>query len=225
MSYKEIYEYLRFIIFRPSSSISLEHPLGEGTKNKYVVPKEVDPYVFYCSDCKITSVGYEVLCPICGKLMKQPRFNLLKSEENDNQSCILCHQNKCPECNLEMNGNKSCKQECPYCETMYHYHCWIMTMKEFGKCGHCLEKIPPEFDKLFSIKQQRNPQKVEVLKNSEKSPLKVEKLITEKQQEVSNEIDEAELIAKFETETGKNAIWGNKMTKNYLKWKERNYSL
>jgi len=46
----------------------------------------------------------------------------------------------------------------------------------------------------------------------------------EKLQEISNNKDETELMAKFKAETGKNAIWGNKMTKNYLKWKEHNYS-
>ena len=228
MSYKEIYQYLRFIILRPSSSTQLEYPLGEDHQNKLVIPKQVEPYVFYCSDCKITSVGYEVLCPICGKLMKQPRFDLLKSEKNENPSCILCHNNKCPECNLEMNGDKSCKQACPYCESIYHYHCWIMTMEQFGKCGHCMEKPPPEFEKLISKKQNENSKNIENLKliskkqkdNHEKKDEK--EVISKTKEEKTKDIDEENLMAKFKAETGKNAIWGNKITKNYLQWKKRN---
>ena len=228
MSYKEIYQYLKFILFRSSNSTPLEYPLGQGSQDKLVVPKQVEPYVFYCSECKITSVGYEVLCPKCGKLMIQPRFKSLKSEKNNNQSCVLCHNTKCPECNLEINGNKSCKQACPYCESMYHYHCWIMTMKEFGKCGHCLEKPPPEFEKLISKKQKEISENIKekksISKKQRENAVKTDetKPISKKQQEKPPEMDEAKLIAKFEAETGKNAIWGNKLTKNYLKWKERN---
>ncbi len=211
MSYKEIYQYLRFIVLRTSSSTPLESPINQNSQDKYMIPKQVEPYVFYCTECKITSVGYEVLCPICGKLMKQPRFDLLRSENVDNQSCVLCHNNKCPECNLEMNGDRSCKQTCPYCESMYHYHCWIMTIKEFGKCGHCLEKPPPEFDKLISKKQKKNPINTDEIK-----------LVSKKQEGTNLDMDETILMAKFEAETGKNAIWGNKITKNYIKWKESN---
>ncbi|MBD3256543.1 MAG: hypothetical protein GF383_15720 [Candidatus Lokiarchaeota archaeon] len=39
-------------------------------------------------------------------------------------------------------------------------------------------------------------------------------------QKVSNEESEMELQTRFEAETGKNAIWGGKRTKGYLKWKK-----
>ncbi|MFX1276379.1 MAG: hypothetical protein ACFFBP_04535 [Promethearchaeota archaeon] len=192
MSYGEIYKFLRLIFIR-SSSISIEETLNdEFQEEKFVSPKNVDPYIFFCSFCNVTSVGYEVLCPICGKRMRQPRFSLMESNLNKNESCLICHDIKCPECNLELNGNESCIQDCPYCESLYHYHCWKITMEKFGKCGHCLEKPPPDFEKLISLEHQKK-------------------------------LNEPELMAKFEAETGKKATWGNRITKNYLKWKEKNY--
>lgn len=191
MSYREIYEYMRFIFFRSSSNIPQEQE-GESNREKYTTPKQVELYVFYCDQCKVTSVGYEVLCPICGLIMRQPRFSLIKVDNHEKNSCVLCHRNKCPECNLEMKGDDSCFQECPYCENFYHLHCWIKTIKEFGKCGQCLEEIPPtEFEKIIALKEQKKP-------------------------------NEEEIMAKYELETGKKAIWGNRITKVYLKWKECN---
>lgn len=42
-------------------------------------------------------------------------------------------------------------------------------------------------------------------------------------EEVTEDLDEEALMAKFEEETGKNAVWRGKVTQNYQDWKEENY--
>lgn len=42
--------------------------------------------------------------------------------------------------------------------------------------------------------------------------------------ELAEAIAENDLMLQFEKETGKNAIWGAKKTKGYLKWKENHNS-
>lgn len=62
-------------------------------------------------------------------------------------SCVICHQIQCPDsaCKLPIasaDGNQ-CRTECPYCERLYHKHCWDQTISSFGKCGFCLKTPPP----------------------------------------------------------------------------------
>jgi len=111
-------------------------------KKKPIMPKEVEPYVFYCSECDITSLGYDVFCPVCAKRMKRPELATPKDPEQI--SCIICHSKICPECKKNITGDDPCYEECPYCERSYHKHCWEKTMQIFGKCGQCLERPPSQ---------------------------------------------------------------------------------
>ena len=63
-------------------------------------------------------------------------------------SCVICHQLECPDgaCQLTIAApdGHQCRVECPYCERLYHKHCWDQTISSFGKCGFCLKAPPPE---------------------------------------------------------------------------------
>jgi len=63
-------------------------------------------------------------------------------------SCVICHQLECPDgaCQLTIAApdGHQCRVECPYCERLYHKHCWDQTISSFGKCGFCLKTPPPE---------------------------------------------------------------------------------
>ena len=130
------------IIFLGSNSQEDSFMQMNEEKKIPLVPKEVEPYVFYCSDCDITSLGYDVFCPVCSKRMKRPELATPKDPENI--SCIICHSKICPVCNKNITGDDNCYEECPYCEHSYHKHCWEKTMQVFGKCGHCLERPPSQ---------------------------------------------------------------------------------
>ena len=112
---------------------------SEEGEPEYITPKEVEPYEFYCSNCKKKFQGYEVYCPICNKRMKlydeSYKINKMKVNEKNKNKCVLCHE--------ELKAEIYDIEECPYCESKYHKGCWIRTIKEFGKCGFCME-IPPD---------------------------------------------------------------------------------
>ncbi|HME52992.1 MAG TPA: hypothetical protein VKM55_12295 [Candidatus Lokiarchaeia archaeon] len=61
-------------------------------------------------------------------------------------SCIICHKIPCPQCGNPLDtpepNVETCKAECPYCNRMYHKHCWDQTIASFGKCGFCLRPPP-----------------------------------------------------------------------------------
>lgn len=61
-------------------------------------------------------------------------------------SCIICHKIPCPQCGNPLDSPEpnveTCKAECPYCNRMYHKHCWDQTIASFGKCGFCLRPPP-----------------------------------------------------------------------------------
>nr|MDO8112765.1 hypothetical protein [Candidatus Sigynarchaeota archaeon] len=61
-------------------------------------------------------------------------------------SCIICHKIPCPQCGNMLDSPEpnveTCKAECPYCNRMYHKHCWDQTIASFGKCGFCLRPPP-----------------------------------------------------------------------------------
>ncbi|MFX1381691.1 MAG: nitrous oxide reductase family maturation protein NosD [Promethearchaeota archaeon] len=118
-------------------------------KMKITTPIEVKPYEFFCFSCKKKSIGHEVFCPTCSQRMKlyDPSKTLvspLKKEKRDQNKCILCFQSTCPTCNSNLIGENNCFEECPYCESVYHRHCWNKTIHSFGKCGFCLEPPPTE---------------------------------------------------------------------------------
>ncbi|MHA1327882.1 MAG: hypothetical protein ACTSRH_11240 [Promethearchaeota archaeon] len=62
-------------------------------------------------------------------------------------SCVICHQIECPTCSLKIadSEHESCYIACPHCERAYHKHCWEKTIKNYGKCGFCLQEPPPGF--------------------------------------------------------------------------------
>ncbi|MHA1413975.1 MAG: hypothetical protein ACTSO4_15325 [Promethearchaeota archaeon] len=62
-------------------------------------------------------------------------------------SCVICHQIECPTCSLKIADSlhESCYITCPHCERAYHKHCWEKTIKNYGKCGFCLQEPPPGF--------------------------------------------------------------------------------
>lgn len=130
------------IIFLGSDSQDEYYTQSHEEKKGPIVPKEVEPYVFYCSDCDITSLGYDVFCPVCSKRMKRPE--LATSKDPEQITCIICHSKNCPVCKEEITGADKCFEECPYCERSYHKHCWEKTMQVFGKCGQCLERPPSQ---------------------------------------------------------------------------------
>ena len=138
---EDIYRQPRLIFLRPESQAEFYEQARE-EKKEPIIPKEVEPYVFYCSDCDITSLGYDVYCPVCAKRMKQPQLATPKDQEKI--TCIICHSKNCPVCEKSINGDDACFEECPYCERSYHKHCWEKTMQVFGKCGQCLEKPPDQ---------------------------------------------------------------------------------
>jgi len=111
--------------------------------HKPIIPKEVEPYEFYCAKCDQKSLGYQVFCPTCGDRMKQPKLASMHNPDEKVQ-CVICHTETCATCNHGITGEDSCYEECPYCERSYHKHCWNKTMQAFGKCGFCLETPPPE---------------------------------------------------------------------------------
>ena len=61
-------------------------------------------------------------------------------------SCIICHKIPCPQCSNPLDtpepNVETCHEKCPYCERMYHKHCWDQTIASFGKCGFCLRPPP-----------------------------------------------------------------------------------
>ena len=61
-------------------------------------------------------------------------------------SCIICHKIPCPQCGNPLDtpeaNVETCHEKCPYCERMYHKHCWEQTIASFGKCGFCLRPPP-----------------------------------------------------------------------------------
>ena len=148
-TWRDIYREPR-LIFARMEDIYRDSPFffARDKEKVDIIPKQVDPYEFYCSHCDITSIGYEVYCQICGRRMRQPSLASLEPDNDENATCVICHQKKCPECDRDLYGEEPCFEECPYCESAYHKHCWIKTMKVFGKCGHCLENPPPELEKL-----------------------------------------------------------------------------
>jgi len=156
---EDIYRQPR-IIFLGSDSQNEYYTQAYEEKKGPIVPKEVEPYVFYCSDCDITSLGYDVFCPVCSKRMKRPELAALKDPEKI--TCIICHSRKCPVCEKEITGEEACFEECPYCERSYHKHCWEKTMQVFGKCGQCLERPPNQLVdgdiKSEQIAVKSNPQ-------------------------------------------------------------------
>ena len=91
------------IIFLGSESQEQYYSQSREEKNEPIVPKEVEPYVFYCSDCDITSLGYDVFCPVCSKRMKQPQLATPKDPEKI--SCLICHSKICPVCEKNIFGD------------------------------------------------------------------------------------------------------------------------
>ena len=75
-------------------------------------------------------------------------FNLISKKifEVSVVSCVICHKIECPTCQVKIAGpeKESCHVDCPYCDRSYHKHCWVQTIKAFGKCGFCLKIPPPE---------------------------------------------------------------------------------
>ncbi|MFO7796105.1 MAG: hypothetical protein ACQERB_10265 [Promethearchaeati archaeon] len=72
-------------------------------------------------------------------------FNLISKKifEVSVIACVICHDIECPTCSLKIAGEgETCHVACPYCDRVYHKHCWDQTIKSFGKCGFCL-KVPP----------------------------------------------------------------------------------
>ncbi|MBN2153947.1 MAG: hypothetical protein JW839_20995 [Candidatus Lokiarchaeota archaeon] len=61
-------------------------------------------------------------------------------------SCIICHKIPCVTCGNVLDSPdpnvETCKAECPYCNRVYHKHCWDQTIASFGKCGFCLRPPP-----------------------------------------------------------------------------------
>nr|MDO8088213.1 hypothetical protein [Candidatus Sigynarchaeum springense] len=61
-------------------------------------------------------------------------------------SCIICHKIPCVTCGSLLDSPdpnvETCKAECPYCNRVYHKHCWDQTIASFGKCGFCLRPPP-----------------------------------------------------------------------------------
>ncbi|MEX2729176.1 MAG: hypothetical protein Q6353_018115, partial [Candidatus Sigynarchaeum springense] len=61
-------------------------------------------------------------------------------------SCIICHKIPCVTCGNPLDSPdanvETCKAECPYCNRVYHKHCWDQTIASFGKCGFCLRPPP-----------------------------------------------------------------------------------
>ena len=156
---EDIYRQPR-IIFLGSDSQNEYFTQAHEEKKGPIMPKEVEPYVFYCSDCDITSLGYDVFCPVCSKRMKRPELATAKDPESI--TCIICHSKKCPVCEKDISGDEACYEECPYCERSYHKHCWEKTMQVFGKCGQCLERPPSQLVdgdiKSEEIAVESNPQ-------------------------------------------------------------------
>lgn len=63
-------------------------------------------------------------------------------------SCIICHKIPCVTCGNVLDSPdpnvETCKAECPYCNRVYHKHCWDQTIASFGKCGFCLRPPPAD---------------------------------------------------------------------------------
>jgi ubiquitin-protein ligase len=61
-------------------------------------------------------------------------------------SCIICHKIPCVTCTNPLDSPdpnvETCKVECPYCNRVYHKHCWDQTIASFQKCGFCLRPPP-----------------------------------------------------------------------------------
>ena len=74
-------------------------------------------------------------------------FNLISKKifEVSAVACVICHKIECPFCSARIAGfGEPCHAECPHCERAYHNHCWVQTIKSFGKCGFCLKAPPPD---------------------------------------------------------------------------------
>ena len=150
------------IFLRDGSYVSVPSP------PKYVEPKDIKPYVFYCSSCDEEFSGFQVFCPKCRKRMKRIHMTTINPDDNNLQKCVICHSEKCPKCGLGINGNDSCHEECPYCESQYHKHCWDITIEKFGKCGHCLEEPPRELINGNDIETEEN-EDIETKDNKDKN--------------------------------------------------------
>jgi len=134
---------------RPQTNPEYERFVFRDDKDpEFITPKEVQPYEFYCSNCNEKSLGYSIYCSKCGvrmKLLSSATHKRPKDvKEQDKTKCVLCHSDKCPVCQKPLIGKPSCHEECPFCERIYHEHCWINTIKNTGKCSFCLESPPPE---------------------------------------------------------------------------------
>jgi len=134
------------IIFREERNLYENY---ESEKPKIITPKEVKPYEFYCFSCQKKFIGHQVFCPECGERMKifDPSITSslpLKKERNNLNKCVLCHQSTCPTCTTDNSEGNACFEECPYCESIYHKHCWDIVIQKFGRCAFCLESPPQE---------------------------------------------------------------------------------
>ena len=152
---RNMYNQSSSIIHNHRTQTSLSGFSQIAPQKKSITPKEIAPYEFYCSKCDKKSIGYQVFCPTCGERMSQPEL-APKSDSPEKYSCVICHSSTCSSCSHNMNGEHSCYEECPYCGRSYHRHCWDETIKEFGKCGFCLETPPPELmPESFEMKTDR----------------------------------------------------------------------
>jgi hypothetical protein len=68
--------------------------------------------------------------------------------------------------------------------------------------------------RLFRKEHKKVPEpEPEPIPEPEPEPIKEEEVVKEV-------IEKTDLMREFEAETGKKAIWGGKITKGFLKWKE-----
>jgi len=159
-----------------------------------IIPKDIVPYEFYCSFCDETSFGYTVYCPNCERRMQQP--GLEKNTQSKKITCVICYKDNCPSCERKLEGDNTCYEECPYCERIYHKHCWEKTIKTFGKCGFCLE-IPPSEMVRQIFKKTSTPSK---------SPQKKKRYILSKPIEIgqlNKNLDSSEHLEKKEIPSSK----------------------
>jgi hypothetical protein len=84
---------------------------------------------------------------------------------------------------------------------------------------------PEEIREKMKEEDIKKAESVEKIKPKRSKKVKKEKVEEKEEKEEAGVPDEEELRDIFEEETGKNAVWRGRVTKQYKEWKEEEYGI